>query len=127
MFAQVIWGTRPVLIIAFGVGLAATALAVLIGVAAAYLGGLWDGALNLVTDVLLVIPLFPLLIVIAGYLHGAGTLVLIAVHRRSPAGPTPRASCGRRRCRCAAGTSWRRRGSAASARCTSSWWRSSPR
>jgi len=79
MFAQLIWGARPVLLIAFGVGLAATGIAVLIGVAAAYLGGLWDAALNLLTDVLLVIPLFPLLIVIAGYLHSAGTLVMIAV------------------------------------------------
>jgi peptide/nickel transport system permease protein len=79
MFAQIIWGARPVLLIAFGVGLAATGIAVLIGVAAAYLGGLWDAVLNLLTDVLLVIPLFPLLIVIAGYLKSAGTLVMIAV------------------------------------------------
>jgi peptide/nickel transport system permease protein len=35
--------------------------------------------LNLLTDLLLVIPLFPLLIVIAGYLHSAGTLVMITV------------------------------------------------
>src|ERR1022692_885734 len=79
MFAQLIWGASPVLLIAFGVGLAATAIAVLIGVAAAYLGGLWDAVLTLLTDVLLVIPLFPLLIIIAGYLHSAGTLVMIAV------------------------------------------------
>ncbi len=79
MFAQVVWGTRTVLIIAFAVGLAATAIAVLIGVAAAYLGGLWDSSLSTLTDVLLVIPLFPLLIVIAGYAHGGGPLVLILV------------------------------------------------
>jgi peptide/nickel transport system permease protein len=79
LFAQVIWGTRPVLEIAFAVGLASTAVAVLIGVAAAYLGGAWDGVLNLITDILLVIPLFPLLIVIARYLNGAGTAVMIAV------------------------------------------------
>lgn len=79
MFAQIIWGARPVVLIAFGVGLAATGIAVLIGVAAAYLGGFWDAGLNLLTDVLLVIPLFPLLIVIAGYLKSAGTLVMIAV------------------------------------------------
>jgi peptide/nickel transport system permease protein len=48
-------------------------------VAAAYLGGLWDGVLSLLTDLLLVIPLFPLLIVIAAYVHSSGTLVLIAV------------------------------------------------
>ena len=51
----------------------------LVGIAAAYLGGLWDGSLSVITDVLLVIPLFPLLIVIAGYAHGGGTLVLIVV------------------------------------------------
>jgi peptide/nickel transport system permease protein len=79
MWAQLVWGTRNVLIIAFVVGLAATAIAVLIGVAAAYLGGLWDGTLSVLTDVLLVIPLFPLLIIIAGYAHGGGTLVLIVV------------------------------------------------
>jgi len=79
MWAQLVWGTRNVLEIAFVVGLAATAIAVLVGIAAAYLGGLWDGSLSVVTDVLLVIPLFPLLIVIAGYAHGGGTLVLIVV------------------------------------------------
>jgi len=79
MWAQLVWGTRSVMIIAFAVGLGATAIAVLIGVAAAYLGGLWDGSLSVLTDVLLVIPLFPLLIVIAGYAHGGGILVLILV------------------------------------------------
>jgi peptide/nickel transport system permease protein len=79
MWAQLIWGTRNVLTIALVVGLATTAIAVLIGVAAAYLGGAADGSLSVLTDVLLVIPLFPLLIIIAGYAHGGGTLVLILV------------------------------------------------
>ena len=79
LFAQAVWGTRQVLIIALGAGLAATTIAAVIGVTAAYLGGTWDGALNLLTDVLLVIPLFPLLIVIAAYVQNSGTLVLIAV------------------------------------------------
>jgi peptide/nickel transport system permease protein len=79
MWAQLVWGTRNVIIIAFTAGLATTFIAVLVGVAAAYLGGVWDGALGVLTDVLLVIPLFPLLIVIAAYLHSSGTLVMIAV------------------------------------------------
>jgi peptide/nickel transport system permease protein len=79
IFAQTVWGTRQVLIISLGAGLAATAIAAIIGVTAAYLGGGWDGTLNLITDVLLVIPLFPLLIVIAAYVHSSGTLVLITV------------------------------------------------
>jgi peptide/nickel transport system permease protein len=78
LFAQLVYGTRNVLLIAFTVGVATTGIAVLIGVAAAYLGGLWDSSLNVLTDVLLVIPLFPLLIVIAAYAHGGTTPVLIA-------------------------------------------------
>jgi peptide/nickel transport system permease protein len=79
IFAQAVWGTRQVLIIAIGVGLLSTAIAVVIGVAAAYLGGWADSLLNLLTDVLLVIPLFPLLIVIATYVQNAGTWVLVVV------------------------------------------------
>jgi peptide/nickel transport system permease protein len=77
LYSQLVWGTRNVMIIAIVVGLATTALAVLIGVAAAYLGGLADSSLSVLTDVLLVIPLFPLLIVIAAYAQGGTTLVLI--------------------------------------------------
>ena len=79
LFAQAVWGTRQVMIIALGAGLASTVIAAVIGVTAAYLGGFWDGTLSLFTDVLLVIPLFPLLIVIAAYVQNSGTLVLIAV------------------------------------------------
>jgi peptide/nickel transport system permease protein len=79
IFAQAVFGARQVMIIAIGVGLLSTGVAVLIGVTAAYLGGLWDGVLNFLTDVLLVIPLFPLLIVIATYVQNSGTLVLVVV------------------------------------------------
>ena len=79
MWAQLVWGTRNVLVLAFAIGLATTGIAVLIGVAAAYLGGAWDGVLGVLTDVLLVIPIFPMLIVITAYLHGGGTMVLIVV------------------------------------------------
>jgi peptide/nickel transport system permease protein len=78
LFSQIVYGTRTVMLIAVVVGLATTAIAVLVGVAAAYLGGWWDGWLGVITDVLLVIPLFPLLIVIAAYAHGANTTVMIA-------------------------------------------------
>ena len=79
VFAQAIYGTRAVLEIAIGAGLASTLIAALIGVSAAYLGGWIEGILNLFTDVVLVIPLFPLLIVIAAYMHNSSTGVLIAV------------------------------------------------
>src|SRR5215475_2033295 len=79
VYAQVIDGTRNVLLLAISVGLLTTVVAMLIGVAAAYLGGVADSVLNFVTDVLLVIPIFPLLIIIAAYLPNSGNYVLILV------------------------------------------------
>jgi peptide/nickel transport system permease protein len=52
---------------------------VVVGVSAAYLGGIADGGLSLVTDVLLVVPIFPLIIVIAAYLRSAGLGDIIIV------------------------------------------------
>ena len=51
----------------------------LVGVAAAYIGGVTDGVLSTVTDILLVIPIFPLFIVIAAYLRSAGLLDIIII------------------------------------------------
>jgi peptide/nickel transport system permease protein len=79
IFSQVIWGTRLSLVIALAVGGLATALAVLVGVSAAYLGGIADGVLSLITDVILVIPIFPLVIVIAAYRTNAGLFTLVMV------------------------------------------------
>jgi peptide/nickel transport system permease protein len=79
VFSQLIWGARNSLIVAFAVGAASTAISVVVGVSAAYLGGLWDGVLSLVTDVLLVVPAFPLIVVIAAYTKGANLLMLIVV------------------------------------------------
>jgi peptide/nickel transport system permease protein len=79
VFSQLVWGARQSLIIALAVGVASTAISVVVGVSAAYLGGLWDGALSLITDVLLVIPTFPLIVVIAAYVKGASLPVLILV------------------------------------------------
>ncbi|HEX5114380.1 MAG TPA: ABC transporter permease [Pseudonocardiaceae bacterium] len=79
ILAEVIWGARPALIIAFLAGLFATVLSVLIGVSAAYLGGVADDVLNLFTDVFLVIPTLPLVIVIAAYAKHSSVTVLIIV------------------------------------------------
>jgi peptide/nickel transport system permease protein len=79
IFSQVIWGTRLSLVIALAVGALATVLAVLVGVSAGYLGGASDGFLSLVTDVILVLPIFPLIIVIAAYEKNAGLLTLVVV------------------------------------------------
>jgi peptide/nickel transport system ATP-binding protein len=79
IFSQLIWGARQSLIIAFAAGFIATFVAVIVGVASAYLGGVTDGILSTITDILLVIPIFPLFIVIAAYLRSAGLLDIIVI------------------------------------------------
>jgi peptide/nickel transport system permease protein len=79
VFSQLVWGTRLSLVIAIAVGALATVLSVLVGVSAAYLGGVTDGVLSLITDVILVLPTFPLIIVIAAYRKNSGLLTLIVV------------------------------------------------
>jgi oligopeptide/dipeptide ABC transporter ATP-binding protein len=79
IYSQLIWGTRQSLLIALAVGAVATILAVLVGVSAGYLGGATDGFLSLVTDVILVLPIFPLIIVIAAYEKNAGFLTVVVV------------------------------------------------
>jgi peptide/nickel transport system permease protein len=79
VFSQLVWGARASLIVALAVGALSTMLSVLVGVSAGYLGGIWDGVLSLVVDVLLVVPAFPLIVVIAAYTNGANLLMLIVV------------------------------------------------
>jgi len=79
ILAQLIWGTRQSLVIAVVVGGLATVVSVLVGVSAAYLGGVTDGFLSAVTDIFLVIPTFPLIVVIAAYAGGGSLLVMIGV------------------------------------------------
>ncbi len=65
--------------VAFSVGAIARVLSVLVGVTAAFLGGVWDEVLSLLTNVFLVIPALPLLIVLLGYLSAQGQLSTIIV------------------------------------------------
>jgi peptide/nickel transport system permease protein len=78
IYAQLIYGTRQSLIIAVVAGFFATVLSVLIGVSAAYLGGVADEVLSSITSIFLVIPTFPLIIILAKY-AGSGTLTVILV------------------------------------------------
>jgi peptide/nickel transport system permease protein len=79
IWAQLVWGTRPSLFVAVVAGALASLISVIIGVSSAYLGGVSDNLLSLLTDVFLVIPAFPLIIVIAAYAGGGGMAVVIGV------------------------------------------------
>src|SRR5487761_1869251 len=79
VLSQLLTGIRLTLEVALLVGAIATVLSVLIGVTAAYLGGVWDDLLSLLTNVFLVIPALPLLIVLLGYLSTQGQMSTIIV------------------------------------------------
>lgn len=79
IFAQFVWSARNSLIIAITAGLLSTALSAIVGVAAGYLGGAADGLLSLLTDIFLVIPAFPLVIVLAAYSRAGGNAMVVAV------------------------------------------------
>jgi oligopeptide/dipeptide ABC transporter ATP-binding protein len=80
IYSQLIYGTRQSLIIAVVAGFFATVLSVLIGVSAAYLGGVMDDLLSMLTNVALVIPAFPLIIILAKYAgHGSLTVLLVVL------------------------------------------------
>jgi peptide/nickel transport system permease protein len=78
IWAQLVYGTRQSLVIAVVAGFFATVLSVLVGVSAAYLGGIADDVLSMITNIFLIIPTFPLIIILATY-AGKGTLLVVLV------------------------------------------------
>ena len=79
IFSQVVLGTRRSLILGAAAAVIATALAATLGILAAYAGGIVDEIVNFLTNVFLVIPTIPLLVVISGYLKARGMTTMILV------------------------------------------------
>ncbi len=72
VFAQFVVGLRATFLVgAIGGGLA-TVIGMLVGFIAGYRGGIIDEALNVLTNIVLVIPTFALLLIIAAYLEVRG-------------------------------------------------------
>ena len=79
VFTQLIVGTRTSVFWGFATGLVVTALSVIVGLTAGYLGGLVDDVLSLLINIFLVLPGFPLAVVLAAYLPFKGPLTVAAV------------------------------------------------
>ena len=79
VFTQLIWGTRTSLFIGLLAGSIVTIIGVTLGVMAGYLGGWIDEAVNFVTNIALVIPQLPLLLVIAAFVGEASPLVIALI------------------------------------------------
>jgi len=72
VLSQILTGTRATVVLGLMTGVIATFLSVLVGTAAGYLGGYADEGLSLISNVFLVLPALPLLVVILGYLPHTG-------------------------------------------------------
>ncbi|HXW46237.1 MAG TPA: ABC transporter permease [Streptosporangiaceae bacterium] len=79
VLSQLLVGIRLTLELALVVGVVATVLSVVVGVTAATLGGFWDESLLLLSNVFLVIPALPLLVVLLGELPQKGQTPTILV------------------------------------------------
>jgi len=79
IFSQVMLGARRSLILGAAAALLATVLASVLGILAAYAGGILDEIINFFTNIFLVVPTIPLLIVISSYLKSRGMTTMILV------------------------------------------------
>nr|WP_206313659.1 ABC transporter permease [Streptomyces coryli] len=79
VLAQTIAGARGSMFVGFLGAAVGTVMAILVGVPAGYFGGRVDAALNFVTNIFLVMPVLPLILIVAGYLQGTGLWVIALI------------------------------------------------
>ena len=79
VFSQLIYGSRVSLIVGLVAGAAATFVAVTIGLIAGYRPGVVDEVLGFVTNLALVIPAIPLMIILAAYLQSRSVWTIVLV------------------------------------------------
>jgi peptide/nickel transport system permease protein len=79
VFSQLLYGARVSLLVGLGAGAMATAVAVTLGLIAGYRPGVVDELIGFLTNLALVIPGLPLMIILAAYLanHSVWTIVLV--------------------------------------------------
>lgn len=79
VLAQAIVGSRDSLVVGVIAALIGTTLAIIFGVTAGFFGKTVDMFLNFITNLFIVMPIFPLTLVVAGYLEGTGPLVIALI------------------------------------------------
>ena len=79
VLSQLLTGTRSSIVTAVLAAVIATFLSVVVGVSSGYLAGAGGELLSAFSNVFLVIPALPLVIVLSGYLHGGGTIQVAVV------------------------------------------------
>ena len=77
ILSELIYGSRASLLVGFGAAILATFIGTLVGLAAGYFKGMTDEALMGITDIFLMIPQIPLIIVLAAFLRPSFYLIAI--------------------------------------------------
>ncbi|MBG6085025.1 ABC transporter permease [Zhihengliuella flava] len=80
VLALTVWGSRSSLFVGFIAGTLATVVGIIIGLACAYFGKAVDDVLSLLTNVFLLLPGLPLLVILAAFMPpGLGTVIIVLV------------------------------------------------
>ncbi|GCE28500.1 hypothetical protein KDA_39840 [Dictyobacter alpinus] len=79
VFAQLMIGTRSSILWGFIAGIIVTFIYIVVGLVAGYFGGLIDDILTFITNVFLVLPGFPLALLLAAYIPYKGPLTVAIV------------------------------------------------
>ena len=79
VFTRLLYGARVSLAVGFGAGLLITVIGTVLGIIAGYKGGVIDEVINFFTNMILVIPNLPLLLVLAAFIGQASPLVIAII------------------------------------------------
>jgi peptide/nickel transport system permease protein len=79
VFSQLVYGARVSLLVGLLAGAGATVVAVTLGLIAGYRPGAIDEVISFVTNLTLVIPALPLMIILAAYLQGRSVWTIVLV------------------------------------------------
>ncbi|WP_423069493.1 ABC transporter permease [Devosia sp. CN2-171] len=79
VFTRLLYGARVSLAVGFGAGLLITVIGTVLGIIAGYKGGIVDEVISFFTNMILVIPNLPLLLVLAAFIGQASPLVIAVI------------------------------------------------
>lgn len=79
ILSELIFGSRASLIVGVGAAVIATLLGLLIGLLSGYFRGVWDEILMGITDIFLMIPRIPLIIILAAFLNSNIWFIMLAL------------------------------------------------
>ncbi|ANW32829.1 peptide ABC transporter permease [Ketogulonicigenium vulgare] len=79
VFTRFLYGARTSLMVGFGAGLLITIIGTTLGIIAGYKGGVVDEVINFFTNMVLVVPNLPLLLVLAAFIGQVSPLVIALI------------------------------------------------